>query len=139
MAFGNDPVMERFRSDFFEERDGQMFLKGPQVEGDPMPAMPVSYELYLELTNAHETNWLIGKAMLIIFVMCGLLFGAYRWLASDQYIQVFGFAGLGFLAGLGGSFLLAMRVPDRIGRLHGAWLKAQKLPRSARASTDDLF
>lgn len=136
MAFGSNAVIERFCSDFFEEQDGQMFLRPPKGKEH---SVPISNELYLELVDAHETDLRIATVLAFVCIICGLLFGAYRWLAMDDLLQVFLFAGLGFVACQIGNFVMSMRAPLRMGLIYQARLKLSSTNRSKAASTDDLF
>lgn len=136
MAFGDDPVMERFRSEYFEEKDGQMFLKMPHFNGPPMP---ISYELYLEFAARQETASRIATAVGVVCIISGLLFGAYRWLASDDLWQIFIFTGAGIVVAMFASVGIGILGTSPMSRIYGGWLKAQNSPRSARADTDHLF
>jgi hypothetical protein len=136
MAFGDDPANERFLSEFFEEKDGQFFLRPPK---GAQALMPISYELYLKLVDAHETEGRIVKAVAIVCMMSGMLFGAYRWLVSDDLLQIFVFSGAGFVAALFGGLAIAVHGAARLGRIYIAWAKAQHLTRSASPGDDDLF
>ncbi|WP_285710624.1 hypothetical protein [Erythrobacter oryzae] len=113
-----------------------MFLKMPYMKGPPMP---ISYELYCEFAARQETSSQIAKAAGIVCMMCGILFGAYRWLASGDLWPFFVFAGAGVVAALIASIVIGSVGTSPMGNINGSWLKAQKSPRSARADTDQLF
>lgn len=136
MAFGDDPAMERFRSEYFEERDGQMFLKMPHFKGPPMP---ISYELYLEFSARQETVNQIAKAIGIMCMMSGILFGSYRWLASDDLLQIFIFTGAGVVVAMFASVAIGILGSSPMGKIYGTWVKAQKAQEAARADIDHLF
>jgi hypothetical protein len=136
MAFGSDPANERFLNEYFEEKDGEFFLRPPKG-ADAL--MPISYELYRKLVDAHETEGRIVKAAAIVCMMSGILFGAYRWLVSDDLLQLFLFAGAGVVAALIGGLVVAMHGARRLGRIYIAWAKQRHLTRSVSPSDDDLF
>lgn len=136
MAFGSNPESDRFRSDYIEEKDGQLFLRPPK---GAQALMPISYELYLELADAHAREGRIAKALAIVCLMSGWLYGAYRWLLSDDLLQILVFTGVGILASLVGGFAVAMHGARRLGRIYINWAMAQTATQSARARIDELF
>ncbi len=136
MAFGDDPANERFLSEYFEEKDGQFFLRPPK---GAQALMPISYELYLELVDAHEREGRIAKTLVIMCLMAGWLYGAYRWIVSDDLLQILVFTGIGILAAMIGAFAVAMHGAKRLAGIYIGWAKASANPKASRAELDHLF
>lgn len=136
MAFGDDPANARFLSEYFEEKDGQFFLRPPK---GAQALMPISYELYLELVDAHEREGRIAKALVMMCLMSGWLYGAYRWILSDDLLQILVFTGIGVLSAMIGAFAVAMWGARRLARIYLDWAKVSANAKAPRADTDHLF
>lgn len=136
MAYGGDPESEQFRRNYFEEIEGQLFLKPPK---GAEASMPISYEFYLELLDTHETELRITQALMIMCTIAGFLYGAYRWAVSGDLLLIPVFAGVGIVAGLIGGVFVAMHGAMRMSRIYLAWARTQAAVRSTRASDDALF
>jgi len=136
MAFGSDPANERFLSEYFEEQDGQYFLRPPK---GAQALMPISYELYLELVDAHEREGQIAKAFVIMCLMSGWIYGAYRWILSDDLLQILVFTGIGVLAAMVSAFAVAMHGARRLARIYLGWAKLSANAKAPRGEADHLF
>jgi hypothetical protein len=101
--------------------------------------MPISCELYLELVDAHARKGRIAKGLVMVCLMAGWLDGAYRWILSDDLLQILVFTGIGVLAAMIGAFAVAMPGARRLARIHIGWAKSPANAKASGAELDHLF